>query len=51
MSRHRAESTLGRVGIKGCHVDQVDFSGVEGFRAAKDLGDIKACLEMIERQA
>ena len=50
VGRHLAKGALGRGGIKGCHVDQVDFPGAEGFRAAKDLGDIKACLEMIQRQ-
>ena len=45
-----AKGTFGRGGIKWRYIDQVNFSCAKNLGAAKYLGNIKACLEMIQYQ-
>ena len=45
-----AKGTFGRGGVKWRNIDQVHFTGPKGFGTAKDLGNIKARLEMVQDQ-
>ena len=50
MGRNLPKSAFGRGRIKRRNIDQMYFTRTESFSTAKDLGDVKARLEMVQYQ-